>query len=153
MPPRLGSSSTILVVDDEPAVLNLAKLILETAGYAVLAAGNGRQALAFVENQNYSIDLLLTDINMPGISGLELACRVSEIRPHLPVMFMTGSRADSPGIELLRREGPFSDCDVISKPFTSTELLGEVSGIVPNNAALSMVANRVADLNSADRKF
>lgn len=153
MSPTFGPRPTILVVDNEPAVLNLVELILEAAGYAVITACNGRQALAFCTNRNQTIDLLLTDINMPGISGLELACRVSEIRPHLPVMFMTGSRADSPGIELLRREGPFSDCDVISKPFTSTELLGEVSGIVPNNAALSMVANRMADLNSADRKF
>jgi two-component system, cell cycle response regulator CpdR len=130
MPPTLGSGPTILVVDDEPTVLDLVKLILETAGYPVLAACNGQQALAFCENRNRSIDLLLTDINMPHISGLELACRASEIVPHLPVMFMTGCRADSPGIEFLIGEGPFSDCKVIRKPFTSRDLLGEVTGIL-----------------------
>ena len=130
MPPTVGSRPTILVVDNEPAVLNLVKLILEAAGYAVLAACNGRQALAFCKNRNHSIDLLLTDINIPDISGLELACQVSQIVPRLQVIFLTGGRAENPGIELLRRAGPFSDCEVISKPFTSPELLSEVAAIV-----------------------
>jgi CheY-like chemotaxis protein len=126
---RPRSSSTILVVDDEPAVLNLVKLILEAAGYAVLAACNGQEALALCQNRNHIIDLLLTDSNMPDISGPELVCEVSEIIPHLSVIFMTGCRVDSPGIEFLRREAPFSDCEVISKPFTSPQLLSEVAGI------------------------
>lgn len=125
--PRL--SSTILVVDDEPAVLKLVKLILEGAGYAVLAAGNGQQALALSENRGHSIDLLLTDINMPDISGPELACRVSATVPRLSVMFMTGHRADTHGIEFLRRDGPFSDCAVISKPFNPPELLSQVTAV------------------------
>jgi len=130
MPPRPRSSATILVVDDEPAVLNLVKLILEAAGYVVLAACNGQQALALCENRKHTIDLLLTDINMPDISGPELACQVSEIVPYLLVIFMTGCGADSQGIEFLRREGPFSDCEVIGKPFTSAQLLSEVAAIV-----------------------
>jgi CheY-like chemotaxis protein len=129
MSPTLGSRPTILVVDNEPAVLNLVKLILEAAGYVVLTACNGRQALVFCKNRNRAIDLLLTDINMPDISGLELACQVSQIVPRLPVIFLTGGRVDNPGIELLRRAGPFSDCEVISKPFTSPELLGQVAAI------------------------
>jgi len=144
MPSTLGSSPTILVVDDEPAVLNLVKLILEAAGYAVMAACDGRQALALCENRNYTIDLLLTDINMPDIGGLKLACQVSEIVPDLPVIFMTGRRPDSPSIELLRSEGPFSDCEVISKPFTSHELLEEVSHHFVNKygwAAGSLTSN------------
>ena len=128
MPPTLESRPTILVVDSEPAVLNLVKLILEAAGYAVLAACNGRQALAFCKNRN-QIDLLLTDIDMPDISGLELACQLSQIVPRLPVIFLTRGRADNPGIEFLRSAGPFSDCEVISKPFTSAELLGGVAAI------------------------
>ena len=130
MSPMPESRSTILVVDHEPAVLNLVKLMLEAAGYAVLAACNGQQALALCENRNHTIHLLLTEMNMPDISGVELACQVSEMLHHLPVLFMTSCRTDSPGIEFLRREGPFSDCEVISKPFTSPELLGEVAGIV-----------------------
>jgi CheY-like chemotaxis protein len=130
MSPMRESRSTILVVDHEPAVVNLVKLMLEAAGYAVLAACNGLEALAVCKQRNYAIDLLLTEMNMADISGLELACEVSEIVPRLPVIFMTACRVDSPGIEFLRREGPFSDCKVISKPFTSRELLGELAGIV-----------------------
>jgi CheY-like chemotaxis protein len=130
MPPAPGSGPTILAVDDDPAVLNLVKLILENAGYSVLAACDGQQALAYFENRKHSIDLLVTDINMPHISGLELACRGSEIVPHLAVMFMTGCQADSPCIEFLIREGPFSDCQVIHKPFTSPEFLGQVTRIL-----------------------
>ena len=130
MPQAPASIPTILVVDDEPAVLNLVKLILEAAGYPVLAAGNSQEALALFKNPCHSIDLLLTDISMPDLSGLELACQASETAPHLPVMFMTGCCPDSPHIEFLRREGPFSDCKVIRKPFTSPELLGEVTDIL-----------------------
>ena len=129
-----GPSSTILVVDDEPTVLKLVQLILEGAGYAVLAAGNGQQALALCENRNQSIDLLLTDINMPDISGPELACRVSETVPRLSVMFMTGRRADTHGIEFLRRDGPFSDCAVISKPFNPPELISQVTAAFSTTA-------------------
>ena len=111
------------------AVLDLVKLILESAGYAVLAACGAKQALAFFENRDCSIDLLLTDINMPDMTGLELACRVSGIAPRLPVLFMTGCRAANPNFELLRAAGPFSDCEVITKPFTSRELLDQVAGI------------------------
>ena len=96
------------------------------------------------QNQNHIIDLLLRDSNMPDISGPELVCEVSEIIPHLSVIFMTGCRVDSPGIEFLRREGPFSDCQVISKPFTSPQLLSEVAGICSNKhgwAAGSLTSN------------
>jgi len=126
MPPTLGSSSTILVVDNEPAVLNRVKFILEAAGYAVMTACNSQQALAFCEKQDHAIDLLLTDMNMPDTGGPKLACQISEITPRLSVIFMSSRRAHSPDIEVLRSSGPFSDCEVISKPFTSRELLEKV---------------------------
>src|SRR5690348_4827496 len=108
MLPATQSGPTILVVDDEPAVLNLVKSILEAAGYPVLAACSSQDALALFKNPRHSIDLLLTDISMPDLSGLELACQASETVPHLPVMFMSGCRPDS-HLEFLRREGPFGD--------------------------------------------
>jgi len=111
MPPVPGSSPTILVVDDELAVLNLVKLILETAGYTVLPASDVHQALAFFQNRDCSIDLLLTDINMPYFSGLELAGRVSEIATRVAVLFMTGWRAENPGIELLRAAADSGACE------------------------------------------
>src|ERR1700682_3447152 len=123
MPPTVGSRPTILVVDDEPALVQLVRSRLEQAGYSLLPASDGHQALDFCKHYEYSIDLLLTDINMPRMSGVELASNFSELLPHVPVIFMTGYRTDSPGVEILVREGPFSECKIIRKPFTAPELL------------------------------
>jgi len=146
----------VLAVDDEPAVLQLVKLIVEAAGYAVLAAHSGQQAPAFCENRYGAINVLLTDIDMPDISGPELICRVSEIAPHLPVIFMTACRVDTSGIECLRREKPFSDCELISKPFNSPARLGEVDRHCFNNSTLSawgpvvlMIAGGLLDFAAA----
>ena len=129
MPHTLGSRSTILVVDDEPALVELVKFMLEGAGYSVLSACDGRQAIDLCMHYEYSIDLLLTDINMPRMSGVELASRFSDLLPHVPVIFMTGYRTDSPGVEILVREGPFSECKLIRKPFTAPELLSGVTSV------------------------
>ncbi|MCU1274574.1 MAG: multi-sensor hybrid histidine kinase [Bryobacterales bacterium] len=123
MPYTLGSRPTILVVDDEPALVELVKFILEEAGYSVLSACDGKQAIDLCMHYEYSIDLLLTDINMPRMSGVELASRFSDLLPHVPVIFMTGYRTNNPGVEILVREGPFSECKIIRKPFTAPELL------------------------------
>jgi CheY-like chemotaxis protein len=64
------------------------------------------------------------------MNGAELACFVVELLPDLPVMFMTGSPTPTPELEMLVRQGPFSDCRVIRKPFSPTQLLDEVKHIV-----------------------
>lgn len=127
--PYTGSSPTILVVDDEPALVKLVRFILEDAGYCVLPACDGHQALDFCKHYEYSINLLLTDINMPRMSGVELASRFSELLPLVPVIFMTGYRTNSPSIETLVREGPFSECKIIRKPFTAPELLSGITSV------------------------
>jgi CheY-like chemotaxis protein len=129
MPYKQGSRPTILVVDDESSLVELVRFILEEAGYSVLSACNGQHALDLCMHYEYAIDLLLTDINMPRMSGVELASRFSELLPHVPVIFMTGYRTDSPGVEILVREGPFSECKIIRKPFTAPELLCGVSSV------------------------
>ena len=129
MPYKQGSRPTILVVDDEPALVELVKFILEEAGYSVLSACDGKQAIDLCMHYEFSIDLLLSDINMPGMSGVELASRFSELLPHVPVIFMTGYHTNSPGVEILVREGPFSECKLIRKPFTAPELLCGVSSV------------------------
>src|SRR4029077_16565204 len=105
MPHMVGSRPTILVVDDEPALVELVRFMLEEAGYCVLSASDGHQALDFCKHYEYSIDLRLTDINMPRMSGVELASRLSQLMPHVPVIFMTGHRTNSPSVETLVREG------------------------------------------------
>jgi CheY-like chemotaxis protein len=84
-PPNL----TILVVDDEASVRVIARRVLEGYGCVVLDAPDGQHALAFLEDSR-QIDLLITDINMPDMSGIELARQVRSRRPSVKVLYLTG---------------------------------------------------------------
>ena len=83
------AAPTILVVDDTADVLELTSFLLENAGYVVLRSDNSPDALAVLRD-GHDIDLLLTDITMPEMDGLELARQARAIRPSLPVLYMTG---------------------------------------------------------------
>jgi CheY-like chemotaxis protein len=87
-----GHGETILVAEDEAAVLRVVIRILERDNYSVLAAPNGTGALALATDHEF--DLLLTDIVMPGISGLELARQVRQTHPEASVLFMSGYSPD-----------------------------------------------------------
>jgi two-component system, cell cycle sensor histidine kinase and response regulator CckA len=85
-----AAAATILVVEDQDAVRTLVKRVLEREGYKVLAAPDGRQALQFLE-EGTDVDLLLTDIVLPGeIQGDALAHQALQIRPNIPLLFMSG---------------------------------------------------------------
>ena len=86
---------TILVVDDEPAVLDLVKFILSRAGYRVLVADSGPKALEICHQHGGTIDLLLTDVMMPGMSGVALAQRLKSLSQNVPVLYMTGGTLES----------------------------------------------------------
>src|SRR5690606_799677 len=83
-------SETILLVEDEPAVMRLVQEILEGAGYSVLPAHDGRRALQIARAHDGPIDLLLTDVVMPGMGGAALAEKLTAERPELPVIYMSG---------------------------------------------------------------
>jgi CheY-like chemotaxis protein len=117
-PPRVSRpSETVLVVEDAEALRELAKRLLERRGYRVLLAANAEEALRLFE-RNASIDLVLTDVVMPGASGPELIRRLVEERPALKVIYMSGYTDEAiahhgvldPGIAFLQ------------KPFTSEAL-------------------------------
>ena len=107
---------TITVVDDNPAILKLAAKVLRIQGYRVLEAGCGAEALDVAERHDKPVDLLLTDIDMPGIDGVSLSREVRERWPETKVVFMSGGATpDSVGGE------PF-----LSKPFALHELVAVV---------------------------
>ncbi len=81
---------TILLVDDEPVVLKIAELALQRSGYAVLASGDPQQAISLFESSKTEIDLLVTDVVMPGIEGPELAERLVQMKPKLPILLISG---------------------------------------------------------------
>ena len=112
VPPRRGSQ-TVLVVEDAEGLRELVKRLLERQGYRVLIAGNAEEALRLFA-QNASIDVLLTDVVMPGASGPELTKELVELRPGLRVIYMSGYTEDAivhhgvlnPGITFLHK--PFT---------------------------------------------
>src|SRR5689334_4572530 len=80
---------TILVVEDEPRVLKLVSMMLDTKGYRVLPAATGDQALRLLA-ENPDVDLLLTDVVAPGMSGPMIADQIAAQRPGIKVLFMSG---------------------------------------------------------------
>ncbi|MGH3205560.1 MAG: hybrid sensor histidine kinase/response regulator [Streptosporangiaceae bacterium] len=117
-PQATGNGQTILVVDDEPAVLAAAARILRDNGYATLEAGSYELALALAET--HQLQLLLTDSVMPRMSGDALADRVTGLRPGLPVLYMTGAGQGA------TRPGTSDRAGRIQKPFTAQTLLQAV---------------------------
>jgi CheY-like chemotaxis protein len=113
---------TILVVEDEPAVRALTQRILQSAGYRVLTAADGAEALQRLEQLADPLDLLLTDVVMPGMNGRELATRATRLRPEIKVLYATGHTADG----LLRRGVLDATSRVVTKPFTARELRRKV---------------------------
>jgi CheY-like chemotaxis protein len=109
----------VLLVEDERAVRGIAHRILERAGYTVLAAEDGPGALELVREYAGPIDLLLTDVVMPRLSGKELAERLTAERPELRVVYMTGYTDDAIVHHGVGAEG----VAVVGKPFTPAALL------------------------------
>lgn len=109
----------ILVVDDEPSILNMIKLQFELAGYRVYTAENAAQAL---DKLSCSPDLILLDINMPGVSGLDLCVSIREY-VSCPILFLTARVSEQDRINGLMAGGD----DYITKPFSTGELLARVS--------------------------
>jgi two-component system cell cycle sensor histidine kinase/response regulator CckA len=113
---------TILVVDDEAPVRALARDILLGAGYRVLEAEDGEQALRVVEEHRGAIHVLLTDIMMPGITGKELANRLAAVRTDTKTIFMSGRAS-----EVVSAAGVMIPVDAfVAKPFTVERLLNKV---------------------------
>jgi two-component system cell cycle sensor histidine kinase/response regulator CckA len=116
--------AVILLVDDTDAVRNLMVRLLKRVGYRVLEASSGNAALEAVETETDSIDLLLTDISLPDMSGVDLARKVQAILPEIKTLFVSG-RGD---VDLGDVQGAF-----LSKPFAIEELMGAVRGLVDRN--------------------
>ena len=112
-------TGTILLVEDEEALLNLAVERLAESGYTILAARDGVHALEVARAHNGPIDLLLTDIMMPRMGGLALARYMIELRPGIRVAFMTGHAEREPSY----REALRSGSESIQKPFTREQLI------------------------------
>jgi PAS domain S-box-containing protein len=128
--PHSGGASgrgdgTILLVEDEDAVRRFVKTVLERLGYFVLVAANGAEALAIVERDTRRIDLLLTDLVMPGMNGRDLASAVRTRRPSVAVVFMSGYAAEvAPVLD------PDAPDGFLMKPFSESALAEKIRAVL-----------------------
>jgi len=124
-------SETILVCEDENAVRSVLRQALEDGGYDTLLARDGEDAIEKAKGAE-SIDLLVTDLVMPGMNGPELADRVTEICPQIRVLFISGYTSD-----VLARSGKEpGDIELLAKPFRATQLRHRVRQVLDKRAAI-----------------
>jgi CheY-like chemotaxis protein len=116
---RAIPGEVVLVVEDEPDVLMMTARVLRDGGYDVLEAANGRVALDLLEGHQKRLDLLVTDVAMPQIDGIELAARLRRTHPHLPVVFTSGHVGD----EALHSGLLGPESALLLKPFPPDELI------------------------------
>ena len=117
----------ILLAEDDPSMLEFLTLALEKAGHTVQPACDGLSALESLKFNEQNFDLLLTDIVMPGMDGIELAQRVSKEHPNIKVMFITGFSA----VAMNDKENPINQgAKLLSKPFHLNQLVDQVEEIL-----------------------
>lgn len=120
-----SGSKTILVVEDEPGVRQLAIDFLKLSGYKVLEAADGKEGLDIVERDGENIDLILSDVVMPRMNGPKMIKKICQRRPNFPVLFMSGY---DDGV--LPSDG--HDIQLVAKPFSLSDLLEKVQETLEN---------------------
>ena len=118
--PQVVPAPVVLVVDDEPLVVGYMERALTEAGYRVRTASNGRQALERAADPSAPLDVLVTDISMPGLTGVELAALVTQTRPSTRVLLISGAAPEL-------RELPWPS---VMKPFSPQELVAAVAELL-----------------------
>ena len=112
-------NETILIVDDEPNVLNVCKFAIENEGYEVLAASSPMEAISIASEYPGQIHLLLTDVVMPDMNGADLANKLESMVPGLKTIFMSGYATD-----IVTRRGVVDEgVNFVQKPFTMADLV------------------------------
>jgi CheY-like chemotaxis protein len=119
-------SETILLIEDDDSVREIARRVLAHAGYTVIEARYGSEALDLAAGHP-DIDLVLSDVVMPGLSGPEVVQRLRATRPEIVPLFMSGYAPES--------EGPFGGAELVRKPFTGQELLAAIRRALESDAA------------------
>jgi DNA-binding NtrC family response regulator len=123
---QTADSTTILAVDDDRAVLGLVQAVLQSVGYSVLLADGGRSAIQVFNSAIRPVDLLLTDVIMPDLTGPVVAERLRAKQPGLHVLFMSGFH----DADLVQRFVTNKGFNLLTKPFTVESLLRGVQNVL-----------------------
>ncbi len=130
--PVSDSKKTILVVDDEPEIRKLVSAMVSQFGYTVLTADSGEHALTLYKHQHGPLEMLITDVVAPGMSGPMLADKLTEMQPDLKVLYISGYDNTHVVQKYVVEKGHA----LLSKPFTVDELKAKISELL-NRAARS----------------
>jgi two-component system cell cycle sensor histidine kinase/response regulator CckA len=124
---NLQGTGTILVVDDEDMLLSMTETILSDYGYKILTANNGTKALAVLSRDDVKVDMVVTDLVMPGMGGRELVERIRQLAPRVKILCTSGyvMPADKKG-----------GTAYLQKPFTSDDLLAKVKRVMSSAASV-----------------
>ena len=128
-PPALqgsGPGHVVLVVEDEQGLRDLVCRTLRDEGYRTLEAAHGGEALELVESGPHEVDLVVTDVVMPGIDGRELGRRLAQSRPTLPILYMSAYDVN----DIFRRGSPWSSAPFLQKPFPREGLINSVEQLL-----------------------
>jgi CheY-like chemotaxis protein len=123
--------ASILIIDDDPAIQNIFTQFLEAVGHRVQTASNGKDALALMKTE--APDLVITDIMMPEMDGLELVTHLRDSLPDLPVIAISGGMKTSP-MNFLPLAKRFGACKVLEKPVSMKDLLANVEELLANGS-------------------
>jgi two-component system, cell cycle sensor histidine kinase and response regulator CckA len=125
-PQSRGPSQRVLVVDDEQGLRDLVCRTLRAEGFSTLEAGHGAEALELIENAPTPIDLVVTDVVMPGMDGRELGRRLAQRWPNLPILYISAYDVN----DIFRRGSPRNSAPFLQKPFPLEGLITIVRGLL-----------------------
>ncbi|MBN2495807.1 MAG: response regulator [Deltaproteobacteria bacterium] len=139
----LRASIKVLVVDDEPVVYRVLEAIMEGAGFAVEVAESAEQALEMIERRSYG--LMITDKNLPGMSGVDLIARLKETKTNLPSLVVTGYAS----VESIASALAAGASDYVTKPFDIEHVRKRATSIIDRNLLTRLYDRIVADLTDS----
>jgi two-component system, cell cycle sensor histidine kinase and response regulator CckA len=120
----------VLVVDDEQGVRDLVCRMLQGGGYRTVEAAHGGEALDLVETGSEPVDLVVTDVVMPGMDGRELGRRLAQSRPTLPILYMSAYDVN----DIFRRGSPRNSAPFLQKPFPPDLLINSVEQLLRSHS-------------------
>ena len=121
----------VLLIEDDPSTASALKKVLETEGYSVALSERGDDGLA--QARESFCDLVITDLRLPGLSGMDLVAQLHTARPTLPIIMMTAHGTTETAIEAMK----FGACEYLIKPFEADELLDLVASAVASSRRMS----------------